>query len=164
MYLCKVEEIDRSMKILQVEGYKMANLFKRIIRLCAILWGLCIVIVLVSECAKCISGGYVEVDATVVLVRHYKNRSTGGGYYNRANGYVNWEYNGEMIFGDRLVDLPVDAQEGDIKRIWVDAKTGEYSIMQGIWSTLIGCLIHILFCVLILKYVKVNKTVKQSKE
>ena len=47
--------------------------------------------------------------------------------------------------------------EGDIKVIWIDAKTGEYASMQGLGYMLFCCVSNVLLCVLILKFVKIKK-------
>ena len=132
-------------------------MFRKLIRICAVIWAILIALTAASEIVKYSSGGYVKVDAIVTWVNHFEGWSRSGGYYDRANGYVEWEYKGLSFVSDERSDLPAEAKEGDTKSIWIDAKTGEYTVVQGLWYSLIGSALHILFCVLILKFVKVEK-------
>lgn len=68
-----------------------------------------------------------------------------------------WEYEGDIFESEELIDLPADAEEGDTKTIWIDAETGEYANFQGVGYAIFCCVVNALFCVMILKFVKVKK-------
>ena len=142
----------------------MKNMLKRLVRICTILWLVLVILTTIGEIVKYTTGGYVQVDATVTYVNYFVNRSSHGGSYNRANGYLEWEYDGLTCVSIERVGLPADAKVGDTKTIWIDAKTGEYTILQGLFYALFGLGVHILICVMVLKFVKVKKPVKVQAE
>lgn len=75
----------------------MKNMLKRFVRICTIIWLVLVILTTISEIVKYTTGGYVKVDATVTYVNYFKDRSRHGGSYNRANGYLEWEYDGFKI-------------------------------------------------------------------
>lgn len=110
-----------------------------------------------GDAIKYLSGGYIKVDAIVTYVNYFEGRSGNGSTYARANGDVIWEHNGVVYESEERVGLPADAVEGDTKAIWIDAKTGECANFQGLGYTLFCCVVNVLLCVIILKFVKIKK-------
>ena len=134
----------------------MKNKMKRFIRICVIIWGVLVSLSIAMDVVKYISGGYVEVDATITYVHYFKDSGKYNSYY-RANGDLIWEYEGDIFESEELIDLPADAEEGDTKTIWIDAETGEYANFQGVGYAIFCCVVNALFCAMILKFVKVKK-------
>lgn len=138
----------------------MKNKVKRIIRICAIIWGVLSILMTSVEVIKYISGGYVQVDATIIEVNYFEGQSLKNDSYDRANGYVIWEYDGDIFESEKRIDLPADAVEGDSIDIWIDAKTGEYTVWQGLFYVFVLCGINVLISVLILIFVKIKEEKK----
>ena len=135
----------------------MKNKAKRFIHICAIIWIILTIIVTFANVIKYISGGYRKVDATIIEVNYFAGYSKAGNYYDRANGYVEWEYDGEIFESEERIDFPADAQEGDNIEIWIDAKNGEYALWKGLLYAFFACGINVLICVIILKFVKIKE-------
>ena len=135
----------------------MKNRVKRFIRICVMIWCFLLILATSVDAIKYLSGGYIKVDATITYVNHFLGRSGNGSTYERANGDITWEHDGVVFESEERVGLPTDAEEGDTKEIWIDAKTGEYASMQGLGYLLFCCVSNILLCVLILKFVKIKK-------
>ena len=88
----------------------MKNKMKRFIRICVIIWGVLVSLSIAMDVVKYISGGYVEVDATITYVHYFKDSGKYNSYY-RANGDLIWEYEGDIFESEELIDLPADAEE-----------------------------------------------------
>lgn len=135
----------------------MKNKVKRFVRICAYIWVVLIILTTFTDIIKYANGGYIKIDATITYVNYFKGRSFRSSSYNRANGYVTWEYNGVVFESDERLDFPADAVVGDSKSIWIDTETGEYAASQGIFHVIFMGVVSALIGALILKLVKVKK-------
>lgn len=131
---------------------------KRALSVVVILYAVFVVASCVDDCIKFSNDGYTEVYATVTYVHNYRTSHTspGTGGTWRANGYLEWEYDGITHMYNELYDLPSDAQEGDMIPIMVDSETGLLTRSSGAGFVILSCLLHVAGCFVVLVFLRGN--------